>query len=80
MTDEQWAVLEPLLPQGAKAGRPLIRPRRLIDGIRIRVRTGAPWRDAPVEYRPWSRSHDPFRRWQRNGTWRSSRAKSLCPS
>ncbi|MFJ8546846.1 transposase, partial [Streptomyces sp. NPDC093586] len=34
LTDEQWAVLEPLLPKGAKAGRPPVWPRRqLIDGI-----------------------------------------------
>ncbi|MFJ4126127.1 IS5 family transposase [[Kitasatospora] papulosa] len=70
LTDEQWAVLEPLLPQGVKVGRPPIWPRRrLIDGIRFRVRTGVPWRDVPVEYGPWSRVYDLFRRWQRNGTW-----------
>ena len=39
------------------------------DGIRFRVRTGVPWRDVPVEYGPWSRVYDLFRRWQRNGTW-----------
>ncbi|MFE1788087.1 transposase [Streptomyces sp. NPDC059525] len=43
--------------------------RQLIDGIRFRVRTGVPWRDVPVEYGPWSRVYDLFRRWQRNGTW-----------
>ncbi len=31
--------------------------------------TGVPWRDVPVEYGPWSRIYDLFRRWQRNGTW-----------
>ncbi|MFF2999499.1 transposase [Streptomyces sp. NPDC057950] len=51
LTDEQWAVLEPLLPTGTKAGRPPVWLRRqLIDGIRFRVRTGVPWRDVPVEY------------------------------
>ncbi|MCX4460134.1 IS5 family transposase [Streptomyces sp. NBC_01728] len=70
LTDEQWALLEPLLPQGKKPGRPPIWPRRqLIDGIRFRVRTGIPWRDVPVEYGPWARSYDLFRRWQRDGTW-----------
>ncbi|MEU8718666.1 transposase, partial [Streptomyces sp. NPDC048663] len=70
LTDEQWTVLEPLLPKGARAGRPPVWPRRqLIDGIRFRVRTGVPWRDVPVEYGPWSRIYDLFRRWQRNGTW-----------
>ncbi|MEU2346852.1 IS5 family transposase [Streptomyces sp. NPDC012842] len=70
-TDEQWAVLEPLLPKGARSGRPPVWPRRrLIDGIRFRARTGVPWRDVPIEYGPWNRVHDLFRRWQRNGTWR----------
>ncbi|MEU9858022.1 IS5 family transposase [Streptomyces sp. NPDC047974] len=71
LTDEQWATLEPLLPRGAKPGRPPVWFRRqLIDGIRVRVRTGVPWRDVPAEYGPWNRVYDLFRRWQRNGTWR----------
>ncbi|MFF3139601.1 transposase [Streptomyces mirabilis] len=62
--------MELLLPKGTKAGRPPVWPRRqLIDGIRFRVRTGVPWRDVPVEYGPWGRIYDLFRRWQRNGTW-----------
>ncbi|WP_418955198.1 IS5 family transposase [Streptomyces tritici] len=70
LTDKQWAVLEPLLPKGTRAGRPPLWPRRqLIDGIRFRVRTGVPWRDIPVEYGPWNRVYDLFRRWQCNGTW-----------
>ncbi|MFC8078730.1 transposase [Streptomyces sp. NPDC057307] len=43
--------------------------RQLIDGIRWRARTGAPWRDVPERYRPWDRVYDLFRRWQRDGTW-----------
>ncbi|MEV0186463.1 IS5 family transposase [Streptomyces sp. NPDC050625] len=70
LTDEQWAVLEPLLPEGMKAGRPPVWPRRqLIDGIRFRLRTGVPWRDVPVEYGLWGRVYDLLRRWQRDGTW-----------
>ncbi|ALO05875.1 Transposase IS4 family protein [Streptomyces venezuelae] len=70
LTDEQWAVLEPWLPKGASPGRPPVRPRwQLIDGMRFRVRTGVPWRDMPVEYGPWNRGYDLFRRWQRNSPW-----------
>lgn len=28
-----------------------------------------PWRDVPVQYGPWGRIYDLFRRWQRDGTW-----------
>ncbi|MFE3582736.1 IS5 family transposase [Streptomyces vinaceus] len=70
LTDVQWAVLEPLLPKGKKLGRPPTwARRRLVDGIRFRVRTGVPWRDLPAEYGPWGRGYDLFRRWQRDGTW-----------
>ncbi|MFE2832959.1 IS5 family transposase [Streptomyces mirabilis] len=70
LTDEQWGLLEPLLPKGKKPGRPPLWTRRqLIDGIRFRVRTGIPWRDVPAEYGPWGRAYDLFRRWQRDGTW-----------
>ncbi|MFY9931783.1 MAG: transposase, partial [Streptosporangiaceae bacterium] len=72
MSDAQWAVLEPLLPRGKKPGRPPERTKRqLIDGIRWRTRTGAPWRDVPAAYGPWQTVYGLFRRWQRNGTWRA---------
>ncbi|MEV6807484.1 IS5 family transposase [Streptomyces sp. NPDC051132] len=70
LTNGQWARLEPLLPQGIKPGRPQVWTRRqLIDGIRWRIRTGAPWRDVPERYGPGDWVYDLFRRWQRDGTW-----------
>ncbi|WP_455754745.1 IS5 family transposase [Streptomyces prasinus] len=70
LTNGQWARLEPLLPRGIKPGRPQVWTRRqLMDGVRWRTRTGAPWRDVPERYGPWDRVHDLFRRWQRDGTW-----------
>nr|WP_107064164.1 IS5 family transposase [Streptomyces sp. NRRL F-5635] len=70
LTNGQWARLESLLPRGIKPGRPQVWTRRqLIDGIRWRTRTGAPWRDVPERYGPWDRVYDLFRRWQRDGTW-----------
>jgi transposase len=68
LTDEQWAVLEPLLPKGKKPGRPPKWTRRqLIDGIRWRTRAGTPWRDVPERYGPWQSVYGLFRRWQRDG-------------
>jgi transposase len=70
LTNEQWARLQPLLPKGRKAGRPpRWSKRQLIDGIRWRTRTGAPWRDVPARYGPWQTVYGLFRRWQRDGTW-----------
>lgn len=70
LTDVQWAALEPLLPVPKRPGRPSSWTRRqLIDGIRWRVRVGAPWRDVPPHYGSWSAVYGLFRRWQRDGTW-----------
>ena len=70
LTNEQWARLELLLPKGIKSGRPPTwSKRQLIDGIRWRTRTGAPWRDVPARYGPWQTVYGLFRRWQRDGTW-----------
>ena len=70
LSDAQWAVLEPLLPKGKRPGRPPQWSRRqLIDGIRWRIRVGAPWRDVPERYGSWSAVYGLFRRWQRDGTW-----------
>jgi transposase len=69
--DDEWRVLESVLPGGKKAGRPPKWSRRqLIDGIRWRARTGSPWRDVPPCYGPWQSVYGLFRCWQRNGTWR----------
>jgi transposase len=40
----------------------------LIDGIRWRIRVGAPWRDVPERYKSWPAVYGPFRRWRRDGT------------
>jgi transposase len=59
-----------LLPV-AVLGRPSVCQRKLINGIRWRVRTGSPWRDLPAEYGPWQTVYGLFRRWQRDGVWSS---------
>ncbi|MFF0284295.1 IS5 family transposase [Rhodococcus aetherivorans] len=70
LTDAQWARLAPLLPGVKKTGRPpKWTKRQLIDGIRWRIRVGAPWRDVPDRYGPWQTVYGLFRRWQRDGTW-----------
>ncbi|MBB4699416.1 transposase [Sphaerisporangium siamense] len=70
LTDAQWARLEPLLPAPRRSGRPSKwSKRQLIDGIRWRVRVGAPWRDVPECYGSWQAVYGLFRRWQRAGAW-----------
>ncbi|MEV1053829.1 IS5 family transposase [Streptomyces sp. NPDC049887] len=68
LSEEEWSVLESLLP-AAGVGRRSPGRRRLVDGVRCRVRTGVPWRDLPTEYGPWQTVYGLFRRWRRQGVW-----------
>ena len=69
LTDQAWAVIEPLLPPNRRSGGQWADHRRTINGILWRLRTGAPWRDVPERYGPWQTCYERFRRWQQNGTW-----------
>jgi transposase len=75
MTDEQWAMLEPLLPPpgntGGRGGRPEKHCRRMIlDAIFYVVRGGIAWRQLPSEFPPATTVYAAFCRWAANGGWR----------
>jgi transposase len=70
LTDQEWERLEPLLPaEKPETGRPNVDHRRIINGILWRERTGAPWRDLPERYGPWSTVYSRFWRWRVAGVW-----------
>ena len=75
LTEEQWCVLEPLLPEReqsdaspAKGGRPFRPARDVLNGVLWVLRTGAPWADMPGRYPPYQTCHRRFQRWVENGT------------
>jgi putative transposase len=69
MTDEQWAVLEPLIPL-AHGGRPrTIDLRPIVNGIFYRNKAGCPWRMLPKEFGPWETVYYYFAKWRDDGTW-----------
>jgi transposase len=69
VTQSEWQVLEEVLPPIKPVGRKPRDRRQVINGIRWRVRTGAPWRDIPERYGPWETCYCLFRTWQRDGIW-----------
>ena len=70
LTDQQWAALAPLRPrQQPKTGRPNADHRIVLNGIRWKIRTGAPWRDVPERYGSWHTLYRRFRRWRLAGIW-----------
>jgi transposase len=71
LTDEQWQVVEPLIPVPPRRpdgrGRPRIDDREILNGILWVMRTGAPWRDMPERYPSYQTCHRRFQEWVRSG-------------
>ena len=72
LNDEQWAMLEPLIPKPPRRtdrrGRPWRDAREVMDGVLWVLRTGAPWRELPGRYPPYQTCHRRFPRRVRDGT------------
>lgn len=72
LTDEQWAVLEPLLPVMLCAtelgGRPEKHWRRtMIDAMFYLVDNGIKWRALPADFPPWQTVYGMHARWKADG-------------
>ena len=64
-SDEQWAMIEPLLPAVKTGGRPEKHPRRaIVDAMLYVVRTGCAWRQLPADFPPWQTVYWYFMRWE----------------
>ncbi|MFD0856214.1 transposase, partial [Actinomadura adrarensis] len=61
LTDDEWALVEPHLPLGARGPIPGLR-NQFNRGM-WRFRTGSPWRDVPERYGRWSTIYDRFQIW-----------------
>lgn len=72
LTDEQWQLLEPLIPKPPRRsdgrGRPWRNAREVLNGILWVLRTGAPWKDLPERYPSYQTCHRRFQQWVQDGT------------
>jgi transposase len=68
LTDFEWKIIEPLLPNKPR-GVPRVNDRRVLNGILWRFRTGSPWRDIPERYGPATTCYNRFVRWREASVW-----------
>jgi transposase len=67
LSEEEWKLLEPLLPVRRKRAR--LNDREIVSAIFHVLRTGVPWRDLPEHYGPYTTAYNRFNRWCRRGIW-----------
>ncbi len=68
LSDDEWALLEPLMPKSRKSAR--TDDRKVMNAIFYVLRTGMPWRDLPERYGPYTTVYNRFNRWSRRGIWK----------
>ena len=68
LSDFEWNVIAPILPNKPR-GVPRVDDRRVLNGIFWVLRSGAPWRDMPEGYGPYTTAYNRFNRWRKAGVW-----------
>jgi transposase len=70
VSDEEWALIGPLLPPEQGRGcRPAGDNRRYFEGMMWMARSGAQWRLLPDEYGKWNSVFRRYRRWVETGVF-----------
>ena len=72
-TDEQWQVIQPLIPpppSAATRGRPPINERAVLEGIFWKLARARPWEDLPASYPSWQTCNRRYHKWRRTGLFK----------
>jgi transposase len=70
LSNAEWKILEPLLPQEKPGGRHRgYCVREIINAIQYLLRGGGAWRSLKHDLPHWQSVYYYFRSWKRDGTW-----------
>ena len=70
VTDQEWAIIEPMLPKQGPTGRPRKTDlREVFNAIQYVLATGCQWRALPRDFPPYSTVINYFYRWQASGVF-----------
>ena len=70
LSDDQWSLLEPLIPAALPGGRPrAVDLREVVNTILFQQRSGCQWDMLPHDLLAKSTVYDYFARWRDDGTW-----------
>jgi putative transposase len=72
VTDQQWALIEPLLPRDRHrqpGRRRAVDLREVVNALAYHAREGCSWRALPHDFPPWKTVYNYFQDWNADGTW-----------
>ena len=70
LTDDQWHILQPLLPPAKPGGRPRsVDLREVVNAIVYVLRTGIQWEMMPHDLPPYTTVYTYFEQWNKDGHW-----------
>src|SRR5471030_206769 len=69
LTDDEWGLVEPLIPPGKRGGdKRTVIMREVVNGLMYILSTGCQWRAIPKDLPPKSSVYDYFDLWSWDGT------------
>jgi transposase len=72
LTDAEWEIIEPLLPEDKAVGRTReVDLREVWNAMNYRADNGVKGRNIPREFPAWQTVYGYFRTWVRMGVWES---------
>lgn len=67
LTDKEWKIIEPLLPQKKQTRPPRWTKRQILDGIFYQLKNGCNWCDLPRDLPPYSTVFWYYKQWRSDG-------------
>ena len=69
LTDQEWEILEPLIPEAKTGGHPRTTDiREAVNGILYRLKNGCSWENLPTDFPPYKTVFHYYREWTLDGT------------
>jgi len=70
LTEQEWTIVEPYLPNPRNDGRPRLHGyREILNGTLYVLRNGCSWRALPHDFPTWQTVYHYFRLWRISGLW-----------
>ena len=67
LTDQEWKIIEPLLPKKKKTNPPKWSKREILDGVLYQLKNGCNWGDLPKDFPPYSTVFWHYKQWREEG-------------